>query len=113
MLDKIRSSYIIQIFFSKLNERAKLKLIKYNKKLQKILNINILHYKMFSEKHIIYESKGKGKEYNEYGGLLYEGEYLNGERNGIGKEYDESNLIFEGEYLYNQRKKENIILIIS
>ena len=42
------------------------------------------------------------KEYDEYNGTLrYEGEYLNGERNGKGKEYDEYNgtLKFEGVYL--------------
>ena len=46
---------------------------------------------------------GKGKEYNEYDGeLLFEGEYLNGEKNGKGKEYDyNGNLEFEGEYLKN------------
>ena len=30
---------------------------------------------------------GKGKEYDKYGQLLYEGEYLNGKRHGKGKEY--------------------------
>ena len=30
--------------------------------------------------------------------LDFEGEYLNGERNGKGKEYDHYNLMFEGEY---------------
>ena len=46
--------------------------------------------------------------------LIFEGEYLNGKRNGNGKEYDKYDiLIFEGEYLYNQKKKENIILIID
>ena len=28
---------------------------------------------------------GKGKEYNEDGKLIYDGEYLNGEKNGKGK----------------------------
>ena len=40
--------------------------------------------------NIIFElKKGKGfsKEYNDYGNLIFEGEYLNGERNGEGKEY--------------------------
>ena len=38
--------------------------------------------------------------------LKYEGEYLNGKRNGKGKEYDEEgNLIFEGDYLNGERKK--------
>ena len=40
---------------------------------------------------------GKGKEYYWNGNLKFEGEYLNGKRNGKGKEYTE-NLIFEGEY---------------
>ena len=30
---------------------------------------------------------GKGKEYNNNGELLYEGEYSDGKRNGQGKEY--------------------------
>ena len=37
--------------------------------------------------------------------LKFEGKYLNGKRNGKGKEYDvEGNLIFEGEYLNGKRK---------
>ena len=35
----------------------------------------------------------------EYHLLIYEGEYLNGKRNGKGKEYYYGDLIFEGEYL--------------
>ena len=44
---------------------------------------------------------GKGIEYYYNGELIFEGEYVNGERwNGKGKEYDEFGiLIFEGEYL--------------
>ena len=36
---------------------------------------------------------------------MFEGEYLNGERNGKGKEYDYDNgkLEFEGEYLNGER----------
>ena len=47
----------------------------------------------------------KGKEYDYYGSLSFEGEYLNGERNGKGKEYDIHNgsLSFEGEYLNGVR----------
>ena len=56
---------------------------------------------------VIYELKeGKGlvKECNSYDGkLLFEGNYLNGEENGKGKEYHEEKLIFEGEYLYDHR----------
>ena len=57
--------------------------------------------------NIVYELKGgKGliKEYDNYGYLIFEGEYLNGERNGKGKECDHNgNLIFEGKYLNGER----------
>ena len=43
------------------------------------------------------------KEYNEYGKLEFEGEYLNEKRNGKGKEYVEGKLKFEGEYLNGYR----------
>ena len=47
---------------------------------------------------------GKGKEYFwYYGGLKFDGEYLNGVRSGKGKEYLFDNIIFEGEYLYGKR----------
>ena len=46
---------------------------------------------------------GKGKEYGENGKLKFEGEYLNGKRNGKGKEYYNGKLVFEGEYLYDIR----------
>ena len=58
------------------------------------------------------EGKGFVKEYDDYNcRIKFEGEYLNGERNGKGKEYDENGeLIFEGEYLngkkYNGKGKE-------
>ena len=50
---------------------------------------------------ILNNGNGKIKEYNEYSGELeFEGEYLNGKRNGKGKEYYENGKIsFEGEYL--------------
>jgi antitoxin component YwqK of YwqJK toxin-antitoxin module len=46
------------------------------------------------------------KEFNEYWKLNYEGEYSNGNRNGIGKEYDRLNgkLIYEGEYSNGKRR---------
>ena len=45
---------------------------------------------------------GKGKEY-EGNELKFEGEYLNGKRNGIGKEFYEGKLQFEVEYLNEER----------
>ena len=53
--------------------------------------------------HDLEKRNGKGKEYNDFGGLLFEGEYLNGERNGKGKEYYYHRVIFEGEYLNGER----------
>ena len=47
--------------------------------------------------------KGFMEEYKENGDLIFEGEYLNGERNGKGKEYKHNEIIFEGEYLNGKR----------
>ena len=66
-------------------------------------DININHYKFFSNKYIEYDTGIKGKEYDD-GRLIFEGEYLEGERNGKGKEYYyDGELIFEGEYLNGTR----------
>ena len=46
---------------------------------------------------------GKGKECNSWGDLMFEGEFKNGQRNGKGKEYNGKHLIYEGEYLNGQR----------
>ena len=58
------------------------------------------------------ERNGKGKEYENNGILKYEGDYLNGYRNGKGKEYyDNGKLEFEGEYSKGKRwngKKYNL-----
>ena len=40
--------------------------------------------------------------------LRYEGEYLNGKRNGKGKEYNHNELIFEGEYINGKRNGKGI-----
>ena len=105
MLENIKSSYIVKKLFSNLEERNKLKLSKYNKRLQNIMNISLINYMTYTYKYIIYEDNGKGKEYNIYDKLIYEGEYKCGERNGKGKEYDDyyDNLTFEGEYLNGKR----------
>ena len=111
MLKKIKSLYIAQIVFSLLEESTKLKLVKYNKVLQKRININIINYKAFSGRYIIFRKNGKVKEYDSYNDtLIFEGGYLNGKRNGKGKEYDEynGNLKFEGEYSNGKRVKRKI-----
>ena len=127
MLENLKSSFFIQKLFSYLLEVKALNIAKYNKSLQNELNINIMNYKMFSGKYLVYEENGKGKIYNAYNNLvifegeivngkkngkgkediefgnLYEGEFLDGKRNGKGREVDGYDLIFEGEYLNGKR----------
>jgi len=104
MLESIKSSYFTKIVFSYVDEKQKLKLVKYNKSLQKKIDISINNYMHFLGIYIIYKSNGIRKEYNKYDELVFEGEYLNGKRNGKGKEYNIYNgLIFKGEYLNGKR----------
>ena len=93
--------------------KRKLQLIKYNKSLKNDINITLLNYKLFSERYIIYEAKGKVKVYNKYDRIIYEGEFLNGQRNRKWKEYnDDGYLKYEGGYLNGKKieKEKNIIL---
>ena len=58
-------------------------------------------------------NKGNGfiKEYDNYGRLIFEGNYLKGERNGKGKKYFDYNIIFEDDYLNGKKKwKRKVIL---
>ena len=104
MLDLIKSYYFTKTFFSYVDERQKLKIVKCTKSLQKRLDITLLNYKFFKGKYIIYETNRKGREYDKNDILVFEGEYLNGERNGKGKEYHEDGkLEFEGEYKNGKR----------
>ena len=103
---KIKSKYIINEILSFLSKKQILKMIIYNKQLQNILNINLNVYKEISDKFIILEENGEGKEYKLEGDILiFEGEYLNGKRNGKGKEYYDFNkkLSFEGKYLNGEK----------
>ena len=106
MLENNKSSFFVKIIFSLLDEKTKLKLVKYNKSLQNNININLINYKILSGRYIVYEEKGNIKEYSSYNDILmYEGEYLNGKRNGKGKEYDKYNgkLTYDGEYSNGKR----------
>ena len=104
MLENVKSVYFLKIIFSFVEDRQKLKIIKYNKSVQNKIDINLVNYIFLSGKYLIYESNNMGKEYDGYNDeLIFEGEYLNGKRNGKGKEYKSGNLIFEGEYLNGKR----------
>ena len=131
MSQNIKSKYIVKYALSYMNEKTKLYLIKYSKRLQNITNISLINYKVFSGKYIIYDNNnnkkgkeykyygdkliyegeflnlkkhGKGKEYYYNGNIEYEGEYINGKRHGKGKEYnDKGNLLYDGEYLNGKK----------
>ena len=107
MLNKVKLYYFTKTLFSYLNEGQKLKIVKYNKNLQKNIDRSLIYYKIFSDRYIIYDEQdeGKGKEYSgDCDRLIYEGHFLNGKKNGHGKEYDNTGiLIFEGEYLNGKR----------
>ena len=104
MKNILKFQYTFKFIFSCIKEKRKLDIVKYNKNMQKILDIGIINYKTFNGKYIIGERNGKGKEYYFNDNLIFEGEYLNGKRNGKGKEYNiNDNLIFEGEYLNGKR----------
>ena len=62
--------------------------------------------------YIIFEKNRKGKEYDKYNDtLVFEGKYLNGKRNGKGKEYYfDGRLRFEGEYLNEKEMERKRIL---
>ena len=50
-LKKLKSDYFIQKFFGYMPERKSLEIIRYNKNIKKRINININHYKAYSEKY--------------------------------------------------------------
>ena len=81
-----------------------MKLMRYNKSLQNKMDIDLIDYKVFSGKYIIYLENGIGIEYDILTHeRLFEGEYSKGERNGKGKEYNGDFIKFEGNYLNGKR----------
>ena len=105
MLQRIKSSYFVEIIFNFIVEKRKLKIVQQNKIIQNILNININYYKLFKGTYFKFLLNGKRQEYDSYNDkIVFEGEYLNNQRNGKGKEfYYSSNIEFEGEYRNGKR----------
>ena len=59
---------------------------------------------IFEGEYLNGKRNGKGKKYYDDGNLMFEGEYLNGKRNGKGKEYFKNGkLKFDGEYLNGKK----------
>ena len=103
MLKNIKASFFLKFLFSYVSEGQKLKVARYCKYLQNILDRRLIHYKIFSERYIVYDKDGKGKEYDWIDRLIFEGEYLNRKRHGKGKEYYKGKWEFEGEYINGER----------
>ena len=105
MLEKIKSIFFTKKILMNLDERRKFKILKYNKKLQNKIDIDLVDYKIISGRYIIYGNNGIGCEYDtKTDQCILEREYSNGEGNEKGKEYDEKNrLIFKGKYLNGKR----------
>ena len=57
---------------------------------------------IFEGEYLDGKRNGKGIEYNEEGNLIFEGEYINDKKR-KGKEYVNNKLEFEGEYLFNKK----------
>ena len=68
-LKNLKSDYFIQKFFDYIQKRRTLKTIRYNKSIQKRINLNINHYKEYSEKYSSIEIEIKPME-NEYGRFI-------------------------------------------
>ena len=66
LIDNIKSMIITKQIFSFLNELIKLKICKINKAIQRIININIINYKIFSGRYIINETKKEKKNMIDY-----------------------------------------------
>ena len=100
ILNNIKSNYIIKFIFSLLRKRRQLYLITYNKNLQNRIEVNIEDYKKESGICVEGGRNGKVKIYTlNTNKLIYEGDFLNGKKNGIGKDYWNGKLEYEGGYL--------------
>ena len=100
LISSIKSLFIIKYIFSHISEKRKLNFIIYNKFYQNKFGLDIDYYKNISGKYIIHEKNGISKVYKlNTNILIYEGEYLKGERTGKGKEYYLTGKVkFEGEF---------------
>ena len=68
MFKNLKSDYFIRKIFDYIHKKKSLETIRYNKNIQKRINININHYKEYSEKYssIEIEIKPKEKEYGRF-----------------------------------------------
>ena len=76
------------------------------KEIMKYDNNNSIGYEFeYTGDYLNGEKFGIAEEHCVQTNLTYKGEFFNGIKSGKGKEYYNDNLIFEGEFLYNNRRK--------
>ena len=81
MVENIKSNFFVRYLFSFVDDGKQLYLVKYNKRLQKLLNINIMNYRFFTGKYIEYDTNEKVKIYDCFSNnLIFEGEFINGKK---------------------------------
>ena len=68
------------------------------------IEINDKEKKIYEGEYLNGKRNGKGKEFRD-DKCIYEGEYLNGERSGKGKLYENNELKYEGEFLNGKRNR--------
>ena len=94
MVSRIPAFFLFKLL-GHITEKNILKMTKYNKKMQNLININPNYI--------------NGSEYNDKFSLIYSGGYLRGERHGYGEEFDEKGeIIFYGSYA-NGKKHGRVI----
>ena len=101
LIKEVKSNFFKNDLFSLLSIKTKLSIIKYNKVLQDVLNINKEDNKMYKRRRYkLGDLKGKVREFSlEKNALIFIGEYLEGKRNGEGKEfYNNGQNIFIGKF---------------
>ena len=105
----VKSNYIIKTIFSFIRKDIKLLLFNFIKHFQMLFGFNLEDYKKLSGICKIADKNGFGKEYKlNTDIILFEGNYLNGKRNGKGKEFHQNGKIkFDGDYI-NGNKCEGI-----
>ena len=107
--NEVKSQYILKKIFLILSDKKKLFLTRYNRFYHELLGINIEYYKNISGKLRLMGKNGFGKELKLSSfDLLYKGYFLNGKKDGYGKEYKGNVLIFEGEYKNGKRNGKGI-----
>ena len=105
MMSNIKSNFIKKKLFSLLADKPKLNIIHYNKRIQKITNIDIDDYKKYADCILSIDTKGRGiiRSLSDNDIILFEGEYSNRKKNGKGIQYYKGRIIFEGEYKDNKK----------